>query len=612
MHYKKQLPTSFLFFLLLLSFLSCSNDSGGDNTPPPSYEGNATIEFTYKEGLGSSRVSSLELYIYDSENNQTYFQQWNYTDLSKLLFESEDDSILLENVPANPECKLIVLGKQIDGDIVTRAEKDSFSIDSSRVTNPVTLTSQNFCTDLTSPIDRSTSTTDTLPNFTWEPVPGAVSYRIVVSERRDNFLSLIDEIANENEFPSTIIKEHALYQSSEEIEPEKYYPFPDTGQETFYDSLDTIRPAPQSPEDPNYGDYYGQDAQYLYLSPSYSAIEFDGTEHFETENEIKKYRWEVYPIDEFGNIGYSCDRYDFYIIWRMNRDNITGLTWEVKTVLDDSIHEKDKKFTWQEAALFVEDLNVKTFGGYNDWRLPTIKELYSLMRDPVTKNSLLFDEHFFPNTVPAPFRSSTLYAGYETKFEDDISAWIADFSTARVSEFNYTKEPLRVRAVRGTAVPSYFEDNGDNTVSYYTFDKSSGDYLPRLMWSKEVSPTPMTWQEALEYCEDLVAAGHDDWRLPNKNELQSIIDYTRREGIDPDNNGIKDESAIVTVLSGSDPASIALQYWSSTTSIFNPRNAYTIHFGTGACSTNNKVGSIIPPLDPEPPPIWVRPVRNLP
>ena len=36
-----------------------------------------------------------------------------------------------------------------------------------------------------------------------------------------------------------------------------------------------------------------------------------------------------------------------------------------------------------------------------------------------------------------------------------------------------------------------------------------------------------TWAAALTYCEDLEYAGHDDWRLPNVLELQSIVDYGR-------------------------------------------------------------------------------------
>ncbi|MFC1765503.1 DUF1566 domain-containing protein [Planctomycetota bacterium] len=37
----------------------------------------------------------------------------------------------------------------------------------------------------------------------------------------------------------------------------------------------------------------------------------------------------------------------------------------------------------------------------------------------------------------------------------------------------------------------------------------------------------MEWQDALAYAESLTLADHNDWRLPNIKELQSIVDYTK-------------------------------------------------------------------------------------
>ena len=65
-----------------------------------------------------------------------------------------------------------------------------------------------------------------------------------------------------------------------------------------------------------------------------------------------------------------------------------------------------------------------------------------------------------------------------------------------------------------------FIDNGDGTIS----DTSTG-----LMWQKATAPGTYTWEQALTYCENLTlpAGGYSDWRLPNRNELQSIVDYSR-------------------------------------------------------------------------------------
>lgn len=41
------------------------------------------------------------------------------------------------------------------------------------------------------------------------------------------------------------------------------------------------------------------------------------------------------------------------------------------------------------------------------------------------------------------------------------------------------------------------------------------------VWREDQVP----WCEALAYCEDLNFAGHDDWRLPNVSELQSVARF---------------------------------------------------------------------------------------
>jgi hypothetical protein len=70
-------------------------------------------------------------------------------------------------------------------------------------------------------------------------------------------------------------------------------------------------------------------------------------------------------------------------------------------------------------------------------------------------------------------------------------------------------------------------DNGDGTVT----DRATG-----LTWmqvdSGHLRAGPrqdgsLTWAEALAWAEQLNYAGHDDWRLPNAKELQSLVDYTR-------------------------------------------------------------------------------------
>jgi hypothetical protein len=106
-------------------------------------------------------------------------------------------------------------------------------------------------------------------------------------------------------------------------------------------------------------------------------------------------------------------------------------------------------------------------------------------------------------------------------------------------------------------------DNDDGTVT---------DIATGLMWQKE-GPThqdgsarAMTWEEALTYCEALELAQQDDWRLPNINELQSIVDY---RAYNPSVNVV----FFPDTLSGS--------YWSSTTYDTANGIAWDIHFLAG-------------------------------
>lgn len=43
-----------------------------------------------------------------------------------------------------------------------------------------------------------------------------------------------------------------------------------------------------------------------------------------------------------------------------------------------------------------------------------------------------------------------------------------------------------------------------------------------LQWS-EKAPNSMSWDEAKQYCENLDEGGHKDWRLPNIDELRTLI-----------------------------------------------------------------------------------------
>ena len=102
-------------------------------------------------------------------------------------------------------------------------------------------------------------------------------------------------------------------------------------------------------------------------------------------------------------------------------DNQTDLVWELKTD-DDSVHDKDNTYRWggrdaeQSGAIFFDDWNTlldatnkEKLCGFNDWRIPTIDELKTLV---VVGANPAIDTAFFPLTLPKPYWSASAYKNY--------------------------------------------------------------------------------------------------------------------------------------------------------------------------------------------------------
>lgn len=104
------------------------------------------------------------------------------------------------------------------------------------------------------------------------------------------------------------------------------------------------------------------------------------------------------------------------------------------------------------------------------------------------------------------------------------------------------------------------------------------DNSTQLQWQDEYSDNDgdikvSSWHDAVNYCEQLILAEKDDWRLPNKNELFSIASFNHyKPGIDP------------TFLS-TNPS----HYWTSTSRASNPGiHAWAVNFINGSVHIYNK------------------------
>ena len=90
-----------------------------------------------------------------------------------------------------------------------------------------------------------------------------------------------------------------------------------------------------------------------------------------------------------------------------------------------------------------------------------------------------------------------------------------------------------------------------------------------LVWQKTYV-SGKTWQKALSYCESLTYAGYSDWRLPNKNELASLVNYEKY-------NPASDF-----------PDMPSNYFWSSSTYLYSTSDAWYVYFGYGYVDSYSK------------------------
>jgi hypothetical protein len=255
----------------------------------------------------------------------------------------------------------------------------------------------------------------------------------------------------------------------------------------------------------------------------------------------------------------------------------TGLMWQ---------SDPGEKMTFMQAVAGASECRL---AGYEDWRLPTIKELYSLILfsgtdpDPMSRDSFnqrpFIDTKYFkfrygnPNRgeriIDSQFATSTKYVG--TTMRGDETMFGVNFADGRIKGYGMRSprtaadKTFYVLYVRGNAEygKNKFNDNDDGTVT----DGATG-----LMWMKVDSGElkagknkdgKMNWQEALEWAENLEFAGYSNWRLPNIKELHSIIDYTRSPVTS--NSASIDPVFRTTSLIAEDGQEDYPFYWSGTT-----------------------------------------------
>jgi len=234
-------------------------------------------------------------------------------------------------------------------------------------------------------------------------------------------------------------------------------------------------------------------------------------------------------------------------------DSLTGLVWQ---------RISGGSRTWQQALDYCTSLNSPSYGGYNDWRLPNPSELTSIVVPGQYNPSI--DTTAFPNTPQ-------IYSFWSSapNIDEATDAWVVGFDSGGISTCGtgYNRE---VRCVRGSASGNSMVQNDRFTVSG-SGEQVVTDSVTGLRW-QWLNVTGKTWKEALAYCESLTYAGLSDWRLPNGNELVSLVNYGRH-------NPASDF-----------PDMPASGFWSSSSFAGSLGGAWHVYFINGGvyCCDNNK------------------------
>uniref|UniRef100_I2Q206 Lcl C-terminal domain-containing protein n=1 Tax=Desulfovibrio sp. U5L TaxID=596152 RepID=I2Q206_9BACT len=271
-------------------------------------------------------------------------------------------------------------------------------------------------------------------------------------------------------------------------------------------------------------------------------------------------------------------------------DRVTGLLWPVDAGLAGF------PLPWAEALALVTGFARDRLLGRNDWRLPNRRELRSLVSYGAARPSLppghpfrnVFLGWHWSSTTAAPAPGYAWYVHLEGgrmfygKKDQDCLCWPVA-GTFRLPQTGQDRcfDGLGKEA----ACPGSGQDGEilsgrpwptPRFIAAGAFGSGEAilDRLTGLVWAKraDAADGPVAWEEGLA-----VAAAHGDggWRLPDINELESLVDAGE---------------AFPALPAGHPFTAVGEAYWSSTTSAFEKNWAHALYLHKGAVGVGFKSG----------------------
>lgn len=251
-------------------------------------------------------------------------------------------------------------------------------------------------------------------------------------------------------------------------------------------------------------------------------------------------------------------------------DNNTGMEWTLNYWT----------LKYSEASSHCSNLE---YGGKPKgyWRLPAPHELLTIVNN--NNYGYAVDSEVF-STMPSTATASNPFWSSQNR-GSNAQNFVLYLYNGNIGTFSSSgTQKSYVKCVHGDPLP--VANFSTETITYNDVDyEIVTDSTTGLIWQKNYraysandASTKTTWQQALQYCEALEYAGYNDWRLPNKNELASLLDFSK-------------PSAPYSYFPGGITSG---NFWTSTTFTAYAKDGYAwrVDFSTGFVEGNTKSGTM--------------------
>jgi hypothetical protein len=275
-------------------------------------------------------------------------------------------------------------------------------------------------------------------------------------------------------------------------------------------------------------------------------------------------------------------------------DSQTGLMWTKNASLFDL------PMNWGEALNTIIEVNKSGLHGYQNWKIPNRKELFSLMSHNTINPSLPIG-HPFTNVFASYYWTSSTCARLPNQ------AWYIHLGGARVFKGmkygsymvwpvrtveNHNKSNLfqtgqKICFDEGGSIIGCHDTGQDGEIQaglkfsknrFTKHEQTIYDNDTGLTWLRDanVHKDMMDWKTAFDLISKMnseMAYGHNDWRVPNIIELDSLTDMGQHSPALSNDHSFNDVQEF---------------YWSSTTSMYDMNYAWVLYMVDGAIGVGHK------------------------